>query len=138
MSKTWVAKNTDALNVIAAELMQLINPGTRIAFYGEMGAGKTTFIKAICAHLGITESTSSPTFSIVNTYHGDVTIYHFDLFRLNKIEELQEIGFGSYLEDDAYVFIEWPELIESVLDEANFSRVKLSTLSDVEREITLV
>lgn len=137
MSKTWVANNADALKDIAVELLQLINPGTRIAFYGDMGAGKTTFIKAICTRLGITESTSSPTFSIVNSYTGDVTIYHFDLFRLNKIEELQEIGFGSYLEGDAYVFIEWPELIESVLDESGFRRVRLTAISEHEREITL-
>ena len=91
------------------------------AFYGKMGAGKTTFIKAICQELGVEEEVTSPTFAIVNEYGlpedsqwGDV-LYHFDFYRIKRLEEAYDIGFDDYIDSGNLCFIEWPELIEELL-----------------------
>ena len=95
------------------------------AFYGKMGAGKTTFITAVCRELGVTEPVTSPTFAIVNEYHsstlpttggaGEGLIFHFDFYRIRRLEEAYDIGFEDYLDSGALCFIEWPELIEDLL-----------------------
>ena len=88
------------------------------AFYGKMGAGKTTFIKAICEELGVEDIITSPTFAIINEYTGqDQTIYHFDFYRIKKLEEVYDMGYEEYFYSGALCFIEWPELIEEVLPE---------------------
>lgn len=89
------------------------------AFYGSMGAGKTTLIKAICEELGVTETVASPTFSIVNEYRDAQgrSIYHFDFYRINKLEEVFDFGYEDYFYSGNVCFIEWPELIESILPE---------------------
>lgn len=87
------------------------------AFYGDMGAGKTTFIKAICEVLGVKETITSPTFAIVNEYKsgsGD-PIFHFDFYRINKLEEAYDFGYEDYFYSGNVCFIEWPELIEPIL-----------------------
>lgn len=85
-------------------------------FTGPMGAGKTTLIKALCAQLGVEAGMSSPTFSIVNEYRtrGGAPVYHFDLYRLIKAEELDGIGFTEYLDSGSHCFVEWPELAEGL------------------------
>ena len=96
------------------------NMGNRkvFAFYGKMGAGKTTFIKAVCEELGVEDVITSPTFAIINEYSGkDDTIYHFDFYRIKKLEEVYDMGYEDYLYSGALCFIEWPELIEEVLPE---------------------
>lgn len=94
--------------------------GKVFAFYGKMGAGKTTFIKAVCECLGVEDVITSPTFAIVNEYSsaesGD-TIYHFDFYRIKKIEEVYDMGYEEYFYGGGYCFIEWPELIEDLLPE---------------------
>ena len=104
------------------------------AFYGGMGAGKTTFIKAICAVLGVADIVQSPTFSIVNEYKttaGD-SIYHFDFYRIKKTGEVFDIGYEDYLYSGSYCFMEWPELIESLLPDDS---VKVRISGETEREI---
>jgi len=95
-------------------------PEDRIfAFYGAMGAGKTTFIKAICHELGSQDYVTSPTFALINEYtsiHGFV-IYHFDFYRIKKLEEAYDLGYEDYIYSGNYCFIEWPEMIESLLPE---------------------
>lgn len=88
-----------------------------IAFYGEMGTGKTTLIKEICLHLGCNSDVTSPTFAIINEYplNEDSSIYHFDFYRLVKQQELSDIGFEEYIFSGNYCFIEWPEIGESLL-----------------------
>ena len=87
-----------------------------IAFYGEMGVGKTTLIKVLAKKLGIEELTNSPTFAIVNEYHApDAIIYHFDCYRMESEAEAYDIGIEDYLYSDAWCFIEWPERIENLL-----------------------
>ncbi len=88
------------------------------AFYGKMGAGKTTFVKAVCECLGVTDVINSPTFAIVNEYRSDVAgelIYHFDFYRIKRIEEVYDMGYEDYFYSGALCFIEWPELVEEVL-----------------------
>jgi tRNA threonylcarbamoyladenosine biosynthesis protein TsaE len=89
------------------------------AFYGQMGVGKTTFIKAICEQMGVTDVINSPTFAIVNEYlDGDERpIYHFDFYRIRKPAEVLDIGFEDYINSDACCFMEWPEMIEGFLPE---------------------
>jgi len=87
------------------------------AFYGTMGAGKTTFIKAICKQLGVADNVASPTFAIVNQYltNQNKNIFHFDFYRINKIDEAYDFGYEEYFYSQNLCFIEWPELVESLL-----------------------
>ena len=87
------------------------------AFYGKMGAGKTTLVKAICEELGVEDVITSPTFAIVNEYsiHNDQCIYHFDFYRIKKLEEVYDMGYEDYFYSGALCVIEWPELIEELL-----------------------
>lgn len=88
------------------------------AFYGSMGVGKTTFINAVCKELGVDETTNSPSFSIINEYRSETSaelIYHFDCYRLESLEEAEDIGVEDYFESGALCFIEWPERIEELL-----------------------
>lgn len=102
----------------AKQFVQAMDQNTVFAFYGKMGAGKTMFIKAICEELGVTDVINSPTFSIVNEYRSDTTgelIYHFDFYRIKKIEEVYDMGYEDYFDSGAVCFIEWPELIDDLL-----------------------
>jgi tRNA threonylcarbamoyladenosine biosynthesis protein TsaE len=101
-----------------AELFIEAHPADRLfAFYGKMGSGKTTFIKALCAKLHVLDYVTSPTFSLINVYeteqHKD--IYHFDFYRIKSLEELFDLGYEEYFFSDNYCFVEWPELIEALL-----------------------
>ncbi|MFN0031478.1 MAG: tRNA (adenosine(37)-N6)-threonylcarbamoyltransferase complex ATPase subunit type 1 TsaE [Flavobacteriales bacterium] len=100
------------------------------AVHGEMGAGKTTFIKAICNALGA-EAAASPTYSLVNEYVTDkgTKIFHFDLYRLKNLEEVLDFGFDEYLDQHAFIFIEWPEVVLPMLDE--FHKVQISSHNNV-------
>ncbi len=125
----------DDLSPIAEAIIN--SPFKKFAVYGMMGAGKTTLIKMICAKLGVQENTSSPTFAIVNEYSGEEKIYHFDLFRINSYVELNEIGFTEYLESENYIFIEWPEVAEPLLDLYDFKKIKISIGNYNERMVNL-
>jgi len=104
----------------AAKLLLNTFPEDRIfAFYGAMGAGKTTFIKAICHELGSTDYVTSPTFALINEYTTTkgIVIYHFDFYRIKKLEEAFDLGYEDYIYSGNYCFIEWPEMIEPLLPE---------------------
>ena len=104
-------------------------------FYGDMGAGKTTFIKSLCEALGVTEAVTSPTFSIVNEYRGaDATVYHFDFYRLKSQSEAFDMGYEEYFYSNAYCFIEWPEKIADLLPE-HYLKVNIKAISPTDREI---
>ena len=108
----------DHIREAAREFIEYIGDRRVFAFYGKMGAGKTTFIKAICEELGVDDVITSPTFAIVNEYtaQGD-PVYHFDFYRIKKLEEVYDMGFEDYFYSGALCLIEWPELIEDVLPE---------------------
>ena len=107
------------LDNIAKQLLGKYKNQKVFAFYGEMGVGKTTFIKAICKQLGAENLVSSPTFSIINEYSipNSENIYHFDFYRIENQEEVFDIGYEDYLYSNNYCFIEWPEKIENLLPE---------------------
>ena len=110
----------DTIHEAAKEFLQNMGDGKVFAFYGKMGAGKTTFIKAICEEMGVEDVITSPTFAIVNEYTsqktGD-TIYHFDFYRIKKLEEVYDMGYEDYFYGGSICFLEWPELIEDLLPE---------------------
>ncbi|MDR1119324.1 MAG: tRNA (adenosine(37)-N6)-threonylcarbamoyltransferase complex ATPase subunit type 1 TsaE [Dysgonamonadaceae bacterium] len=117
MSVNITIASLEGLPQAACDFIGAMQEHTVFAFYGKMGAGKTTFIKAICEALGVEDVINSPTFSIVNEYHSNMvgTIYHFDCYRLQHLEEACYIGCEDYFYSGAYCFIEWPERIEALL-----------------------
>lgn len=122
------------INAAAAEFLKELGDRKIVAFYGSMGAGKTTFIKAICDVLGVTDTVNSPTFAIVNEYlaaSGD-SVYHFDFYRIKKIEEAYDFGYEDYFYSGNLCLIEWPELIEELLPEDTV-RVKIEEIETGER-----
>ncbi len=108
-------ENLDNIRAAAREFIQHMGETRVFAFYGKMGAGKTTFVKAICEELGVEDVITSPTFAIINEYEGEETIYHFDFYRIKKLEEVYDMGYEDYFYSGALCFIEWPELIEEIL-----------------------
>ncbi len=110
------------------------------AFHGDMGVGKTTFIKAICEELGVNDIINSPTFAIINEYRSDTTgelIYHFDFYRINKLSEAEDLGATDYFYSGALCFIEWPEKIEELLPE-DVVHVSILENSDGSRTIQIL
>ena len=132
-------ENLEKIREAAREFVANIGDSTVFAFYGKMGAGKTTFIKAVCEELGVEDVITSPTFAIVNEYRSDASgelIYHFDFYRVNKIEEVYDMGFEDYFYSGALCFIEWPELCEEVLPEDTV-KVTIEESSDGTRVVTI-
>jgi tRNA threonylcarbamoyladenosine biosynthesis protein TsaE len=128
-------QNIDTIHEAAREFIQNIGDRTVFAFYGKMGAGKTTFVKAICEELGVKDVITSPTFAIVNEYETfpkPQSIYHFDFYRIKRLEEVYDMGYEDYFYSGALCFIEWPELIEDLLPE-DAVKVTIEETSNGER-----
>ena len=131
-------ENLEKIREAAKEFVANIGDNTVFAFYGKMGAGKTTFVKAVCEELGVDDVITSPTFSIVNEYRSATTdelIYHFDFYRIKKIEEVYDMGFEDYFYSGALCFIEWPELVEEVLPD-DAVKVSIEEQADGSRSVT--
>jgi tRNA threonylcarbamoyladenosine biosynthesis protein TsaE len=110
-------KDKSHLAAAAKKLLKYTGEKKIFAFYGSMGSGKTTFIKAICKVLGAADTVSSPTFTLVNEYRTSLgeSLYHIDFYRIKKKEEVFDFGVEEYLYGDSYCFLEWPELVEEIL-----------------------
>lgn len=114
------------INTVAEKFVEA-HPADRLfAFYGRMGSGKTTFIKALCEKLQVIDYVTSPTFALINVYETEHSseIYHFDFYRIKSMEELFDLGYEEYFFSDKYCFVEWPELIEPLLP-SNTVKVKI-------------
>ena len=117
---TLTIHSVESLPEVAAEFLRLTEGKRIFAFHGSMGAGKTTFTKALCDCLGVCDTVNSPTFAIVNEYadaQGDIVAYHFDFYRLKSVAEAIDMGAEDYFYSGAYCFLEWPELVEDLLPE---------------------
>lgn len=131
------------LDQAACGLVDFAGDRRKMAFYGEIGVGKTTFIQAICKQLGVREAVVSPTFALVNEYslaadfQQEQLVYHLDLYRLKNIQEALDIGVEDMLYDSHYCFIEWPELIEVLLPE-EVLRIKIEALNNSARKIVFL
>ena len=115
---TITIKDLDHIEDAAREFIGEMGDDTVFAFYGKMGAGKTTFIKALCKLLGVEDEVNSPTFAIINEYRSQTTaelIYHFDFYRIKNPQEVLDIGYEDYVYSGHVCFMEWPELIENLL-----------------------
>ena len=113
-------ESLDSIREAARQFVGQLGDSKVLAFYGKMGAGKTTFIKAVCEELGVDDVITSPTFAIVNEYRSATSgelIYHFDFYRIKKLDEVYDMGYEDYFYSGSLCFIEWPELIESLLPE---------------------
>ncbi len=136
---TITIKDLDHIEEAAREFIGQMGDDTVFAFYGKMGAGKTTFIKALCKLLGVEDEVNSPTFAIINEYRSQTTaelIYHFDFYRIKKLEEVYDLGYEDYFYSGALCFIEWPELVEELLP-LDAKKVTITENSDGSRTITL-
>jgi len=136
---TITIQDLDHIEDAAREFIKNMGDDTVFAFYGKMGAGKTTFIKALCKLLGVEDEVNSPTFAIINEYRSETTaelIYHFDFYRIKKLEEVYDLGYEDYFYSGALCFIEWPELVEELLP-LDAKKVTITENSDGSRTITL-
>ena len=136
-------KDIEHIREAAREFINHIGDHRVFAFYGKMGAGKTTFVKAVCEELGVNDVITSPTFSIINEYTAPPstlhpspsTIYHFDFYRIKKLEEVYDMGYEDYFYSGALCFIEWPELIEDILPD-DAVRVSIAEQEDGSRLVS--
>ena len=142
MHKTFTIARLEEIDKVAQEFIQYISESDLqsniFAFYGKMGAGKTTFIKAICKALGVKDIVNSPTFTIINEYKSakGFPIYHFDFYRINRLQEAYDIGVEEYFAGDGLCLIEWPEKIAEILPE-DCIKVTITTNEDLSRTVEI-
>jgi tRNA threonylcarbamoyladenosine biosynthesis protein TsaE len=136
MSKISIDYSFPEITTVTQKLINYSDNQKIFLFYGDMGAGKTTFIKSLCEQLGARGLVTSPTFSIVNEYQGKgAKIYHFDFYRLKNQNEALDMGYEEYFYSGDYCFIEWPEKIAGLLP-PHYIRIDIQVLSDKERRLT--
>ena len=129
-------ENLDGIGAAAQEFIAQMGDNQIFAFYGSMGAGKTTFVKALCEAMGVTDTVNSPTFAIVNEYDtpSGRPVYHFDFYRIKRLAEVYDMGYEDYFYGRGLCFIEWPELVEELLPEETV-KVTIEELPDGSRVV---
>ena len=135
MRKSFFISNIEDLNVVAKDILLFIYPNKKIAFYGNLGVGKTTLIKALSLQLGVSDLVQSPTFSIVNEYKIELSndkIFHFDFYRIKDEKEVYDIGYEDYFYSDNYCFIEWPEKIMNLINE-EVVKIKICLVDNIRK-----
>lgn len=136
---TEIITSLETLPQAARRLLEAVGDRRVIAFYGKMGAGKTTLIKAVCQELGVRDTVTSPTFAIVNEYRSETTarpIYHFDFYRIRRMEEAYDLGYEEYIYSGDLCLIEWPEMIEPLLPDATVT-VNIEEAESGKRRVTV-
>ena len=133
-----IEMSLENIDEVARLFLEKIGNCKQFALYGSMGAGKTTFIKALCRALGVTGAVTSPTFALVNEYNAgnNGMVYHFDFYRINKPEEVFDFGCEEYFASGGYCFVEWPEKAETALP-SDICRVDIRELTNGNREVRI-
>ena len=142
MKRETRVASVEELPLLARELIAFAERQhiKNIFFYGDLGSGKTTFIQHLCRELGCVDVVSSPTFALINEYacSGGKPVYHMDLYRLKSPEEARDIGVEEYLFEDAYCFVEWPELIEHLAQAGEALKIGIEIMPDFTRKFVLL
>jgi tRNA threonylcarbamoyladenosine biosynthesis protein TsaE len=136
MEKIIEINSLDELDKVAEAVVESLNGRTVVALDAPMGAGKTTLVSQIAKYLGSEDDVTSPTFAIVNQYEGERTIYHFDMYRIERIEEALDFGSEEYLSSGELCLVEWPEKVEALLPEDTMV-VKIEILSETARRFVI-
>ncbi|CUT00710.1 tRNA (adenosine(37)-N6)-threonylcarbamoyltransferase complex ATPase subunit type 1 TsaE [Candidatus Chrysopegis kryptomonas] len=134
----FISNSEDETIQIAIKFSELLKPGDVVALYGELGSGKTRFVQGVCKGLGVSETVNSPTFIIMNKYEGRLTVYHFDFYRVNSIDEIIDLGFREFVYNDAVSLIEWAEVAYEILPEKRYEVYLRFTDEENKREIEIV
>ena len=133
---TIISKSADETFNVGLDLAARLSPGDVIAFHGDLGAGKTVFVRGLAQGLGLDARVTSPTFTIVNEYNGKIPLFHFDMYRLSGSDELFEIGWEDYLTRGGICAVEWSEITEDAFPE-NTINIYITKIDDDTREITI-
>ncbi len=135
---SFVVEDLVALEACVSEVVDVLDGPAVVLLQGDLGAGKTTLVQHICAHLGVEEAVTSPTFSLIQEYQtpSEESIYHIDLYRLNSPSDFSEIGLSEILESGKWVFVEWPELAAGILPE-EYRTVSIKSSSSQQRKIVI-
>ena len=137
MTSVFETHSPEETIALGEKIGSLLKGGDVVCYQGGLGAGKTTITRGISIGLGLGDEVTSPTFSLVNEYHGDLTLYHFDRYRIPSPEDLETTGFYDYMDSDSVLAVEWSENIESELPE-NAIRVNIERIDDSTRKITII
>ncbi len=132
--KTWISNSISDSQKIAQELSTLLMPGDVVLLEGTLGSGKTFLVQEICKNWHIEDDVTSPTFTLIQNYSGNIAVNHMDLYRIEAIEELDQLGWEDMVYSDAVTFIEWPQMVEPILN--SYYKINID-LKDGRREITL-
>lgn len=124
----YISNSAEETKKTAADFAKTLKSGDVLCMYGDLGAGKTAFVQGLARGLGIGEPITSPTFTIVNEYYGNMPLYHFDVYRIADSDEMYEVGYEEYVYGDGVSVIEWAELIEDILPR---TRYKITILRDI-------
>jgi len=132
----YISNDEEETILLGEKIGELLEPGQIILLSGELGAGKTILVQGICNGLGVDEDVTSPTYTLINEYEGELTVYHMDLYRLEDEEDLYDVGVEDYLDTERIVLIEWPDLVYDLLP-PDFVYIRLVVLDDNTRKITI-